>query len=136
MILPKKIQDIIEDFKSLETNTEKYEELLTYADDLAEMPAEYKVQENLVPGCTSVVYIKTTIKEGKVQFFGSADSYLVKGLVAILINSFSGTEAKDFLEVQPDFLTELGLAETLSATRANASINIFNMMKKQTRLLF
>ena len=135
MKLPKKLQEIIDNFKLLDTNTEKYEELLQYGEELDEMPLEYKVSENLVPGCTSVVHIKSILKDDKLHFYGSSDSYLVKGLVAILVQGCSGMTPEEFLSLSPDFLVDLGLTETLSATRANASINIFNLMKQQTEEL-
>ena len=135
MILPTNLQEIINEFKSLETNTEKYEELLIHGEELEDMPIKFKTKENLVPGCTSVVYIKGEIIEGTVQFYGSADSYLVKGLVSILVNGFAHMKATEFIQVQPNFLIELGLTETLSANRANASVNIFNMMKEQIKKL-
>ena len=131
MKLPEKLEEVIEDFKTLETNTEKYEELLQYGEELEDIPTEFKTKENLVPGCTSVVYIKGIIEDDRVKFYGSSDSYLVKGLVAILVNGFAHMKASTFIQVQPNFLIELGLTETLSSTRANASVNIFNMMKEQ-----
>ncbi len=135
MKLPAKLQEIIDDFKTLETNTEKYEELLNYGEELEEMPTEFQTKENLVPGCTSIVYIKITIKNNKINIYGSADSYLVKGLVAILLEGLNGISKEELLNLKPDFLIELGLNETLSATRANASINIFNMIKEQAKQL-
>lgn len=135
MTLPKKIQQIIEEFRTLTTNTEKYEELLQYGEELENMPEEYKTDDNLVPGCTSVVYIKTILENNTLKFYGSSDSYLVKGLVAILTQGFNGTTPEEFLETSPDFLLELGLTETLSSTRVNASVNIFNLMKEQTKHL-
>ncbi len=135
MKLPAKLQEIIDDFKTLETNTEKYEELLNYGEELDEMPKEYQTKENLVPGCTSIVYIKTISENNKINIYGSADSYLVKGLVAILVEGLKGITVEELLNLKPDFLIELGLNETLSATRANASINIFNMIKEQVKQL-
>lgn len=136
MKYPIKLQEIIDDFSLLETNTEKYEELLNYGEELEDMPEEFKIKENLVPGCTSIVYIKTTLKHDIVTIYGSADSYLVKGLVAILIQGLHGLTPQEINDITSDFLTELGLNETLSTTRANASINIFSMIKAQVQKLY
>lgn len=130
---PQKLQKLIDDFKSLENKTEKYEELLVYADELAEFPDSERKQENLVPSCTSIVYIIAELKDGNVYFQGDSDSYLVKGLVAVLITGLHGMSIEDFLQLQPDFITEFGLTESLSATRANASLNIFKTMQEKVK---
>ena len=133
MTLPEKLQEIIEDFKSLDDRTEKYEELLHYATKLPAMPGELKTKENLVPGCQSIVHVYVEVIDGKLNIVADADSHLVKGLCAILVLGLQDMQAQDFLNLTPDFIAEFGLAESLSPNRANASLNIFTTLQQQVK---
>jgi cysteine desulfuration protein SufE len=133
MTLPKKIKDIIEDFSHLDSKTEMYEELLHYAEQLPHMPGELKTKDNLVPGCQSVVHVYAEVIDGKVELAADADSNLVKGLCAILVLGFQGCNAQMLAETKPDFLNKLGLSDSLTPSRANASLNIFTTLQEQVK---
>lgn len=132
-MLPEKLQKIIDEFNELEDNEEKYELLMEYGEKLAGVRAEDKQTINLVPGCISVVYIKTEIKDGKVEIYGEADSLLVKGLVQILVEGLNGMNVNDFTKLDEEFLTAFGLNNTLTPSRNNASKNIFLKIKEQVQ---
>ena len=133
--LPTKLQVIIEDFQSLETREEKYEELIQYGSELEEFPESLMTGQNFVAGCTSDIYLSVCIDEGKVHFKGYAESLLVKGLIAILFRGFNETEVDDFLAVRPDFIKTLGITESLTASRANTALTVFNTMQTRIRQL-
>lgn len=134
-MLPEKIKETIDEFQTFDLPEEKYELLLEHAKVIGDYPDELRNTKHLVPGCISVVYIDSQIQDDKVYFQGSADALLVKGLVAILVNGLSGMQKEDFLKLSPDFITEFGVNENLTPSRANASHNIFKFMQKQVAAL-
>jgi cysteine desulfuration protein SufE len=127
--MTERLQLIIEEFKALPE--EKYELLVEYGKKLPPYPEEFKTNEHLVPGCISVVYIASEIRDGRVHFKGYADSLLVKGLVAILVLGLEDMHVKDFLDMDASFLLQFGLNDSLTPSRANASLNIFKLMQRQ-----
>lgn len=131
IVLPPKLERIVERFKRRSNPKQRYEQLLWYAKKLPEMPEESKIPENKVNGCVSQVYITAHLEDGKVLYQGDSDAQLVKGLVALLIEGLNGSTPQEIMQVTPDFIEETGLKVSLTPSRANGFYNIFQMMKKK-----
>ena len=132
-MIPAQLQEIIGEMNEFSLPEEKYELLIEYGKSLGKYPEEKKTNQYLVPGCMSVVYINSEVREGKVYFQGYADALLVKGLVAILIQGLNGMAVDDFKNLDGSFLTQFGLNDSLTPSRANASLNIFKLMQRQVQ---
>lgn len=61
------------------------------------MDDEYKIASNIVHGCTSQVWLICEEKDGKLFFYGTSDAVIVKGLVFLILQIFSG-EDKEILK--------------------------------------
>jgi cysteine desulfuration protein SufE len=129
--LPPKLEKIVDRFKRRSNPKQKYEQLLLYAKKLPEIPEEAKIPENKVSGCVSQVYITANLESGRVHYQGDADAQLVKGLVALLIEGLNYLTPDAILQVEPNFIEEMGLKASLTPSRANGFYNIFQMMKKK-----
>ena len=53
-------------------------------------PNVMKVDTNLMHGCMSKVWITNRVEDGRHYFSGFSDAIIVKGLVTMMIESFSG----------------------------------------------
>jgi cysteine desulfuration protein SufE len=133
--LPPKLKKIVDRFKRRSNPKQKYEQLLLYAKKIPEMPEEAKISENKVSGCVSQVYITAALESGKVHYQGDADAQLVKGLVALLIEGLNDLTPEEILQVEPNFIEEMGLKASLTPSRANGFYNIFQMMQKKALAL-
>lgn len=129
--LPPALARIVQRFQRLSEPKQRYEQLLWYAKRLKEFPETDKVPENRVPGCVSQVYLTAALDKGKVWFHGDSDSLLVRGLVGLLVEGFSGLTPAEILQVSPDFIQETGLNVSLTPSRVNGFYNIFQMMKRK-----
>ncbi len=129
--LPPAIAQIVQRFQRLSDPLQRYQQLIWYAKRLKEFPETDKVPENRVPGCVSQVYVTAALDEGKVWFHGDSDSVLVRGLVGLLVEGFSGLTPAEILQVSPDFIQETGLNVSLTPSRVNGFYNIFEMMKRK-----
>lgn len=72
-----------------------------------------------VPGCVSPVWLVGESRDGRCFFRSDAESPLVRGLVALVCELYSGAAPADILATEPALLEELGLLHTLSPTRLN-----------------
>ena len=70
-----------------------------------------------VPGCTSHVWLVPSLVDGVCQFYADADSPLVRGLVVLLADFFSGSSPSEILATDTDPLEVLDLTRHLSPTR-------------------
>jgi cysteine desulfuration protein SufE len=129
--LPPALTRIVQRFQRLSDPMQRYQQLLWYAKRLKEFSETDKVPENRVTGCVSQVYVTAALDEGKVWFHGDSDSLLVRGLVGLLVEGFSGLTPAEILQVSPDFIQETGLNVSLTPSRANGFYNIFQMMRRK-----
>ena len=74
---------------------------------------------NLVRGCVSRVHLVGELRDGRCHFRADADSPLVRGLVALLCEFFSGATPAEIAASAADPLGELDLTKNLSPTRQN-----------------
>jgi cysteine desulfuration protein SufE len=129
--LPSSLAKIVERFQRRSNPKQKYEQLLWYAHKLPEMSEAAKTEENKVRGCLSQVYITASLEDGKISYQGDSDAQLVKGLVAFLIEGLNNLTPEEIIEIEPDFIEDTGLNVSLTPSRANGFVNIFQMMKKK-----
>ncbi len=133
--MPPNLARIVERFGRVSDPKQRYEQLIWYGKRLQEFPETDKVPENKVPGCVSQVYVTAVLEQGKVWFAGDSDSYLVKGLVGMLVEGFNGLTPAKILAISPDFITATGLNVSLTPSRINGFYNIFQMMKAKASQL-
>jgi cysteine desulfuration protein SufE len=82
-------------------------------------PAE-RTDAHRVRGCVSLVHLVGELDAGgRCHFRCDADSPLVRGLVALLCDFFSGAMPAEIVASDADPLETLGLARHLSPTRRN-----------------
>ena len=123
-------QEIIEEFSMYEDWMDKYGYLIELGNDLEDLDAKDKNDQNLIKGCQSRVWLVADMKDGKIHFRGESDAVIVKGLVALLLRVVSGRTPKELLETELHFIDDLGLKQHLSPTRSNGLL----AMVKQIRL--
>ena len=88
---------------------------------------EAKVEENLVAGCQSVLYLECTSRGGALYFNADSDALISKGLAALLVYLYSGEPASSLFTHPPQFLQGLGLQ--LSPARSNGLASLYAKMR-------
>ncbi|MEY3608066.1 MAG: hypothetical protein RLZZ447_854 [Verrucomicrobiota bacterium] len=83
------------------------------------LPATERIDAHRVPGCVSVVWLTGREEAGRWIFRADADSPVVRGLLLLLCEVYSGTETAAIAACERDPLAELGLLRELSPTRRN-----------------
>ena len=122
-------QEIIEEFDVFEQWMDKYEHIIDLGKSLPLIDAQFKVEANLIKGCQSRVWLHAEKQSDKVIFTADSDAVMTKGIIALMIRVFSYQHAKDIVEANTDFITQIGLKEQLSPTRANGLLAMVKQMK-------
>jgi cysteine desulfuration protein SufE len=126
----KEIQnEIIDEFSMFDDWMQRYEYIIELGKSLPLIKEEYKTEQNLIKGCQSKVWLQGEQADDKIVFTADSDAILTKGIIAILIRTFSNQKAKDILDADTDFIDEIGLKEHLSATRANGLVSMIKNIK-------
>ena len=132
MNYPTNIQDMIDDFAFLDDWEDRYMHVIDLGKSLAPLPDGTRIEENKVKGCASQVWLVSDYTDGIWTFLGDSDAHIVKGLVAITIEIFSGRSAAEIAALDAnEILSKLGLAEHLSAQRSNGLASMIGRIKAE-----
>ncbi len=126
----KKCEEVKNIFEPL-TTEQRYQTLIEMGRKLPAFPAEHKTPDRIVPGCQSTLYLSTSYLNNKLFFQCSTDALISAGLAALLMNVYSGESPETILKCPPTFLSELGIAATLSPSRSNGLAHIHLRMKQE-----
>ena len=126
----KEIQDeIVDEFSMFDDWMQRYEYIIELGKTLPLIDEKYKTEENIIKGCQSKVWLQGEEQDGKIAFTADSDAILTKGIIAILIRTFSNQKPSAILEANTDFIDEIGLKEHLSPTRANGLVSMIKQIK-------
>jgi cysteine desulfuration protein SufE len=122
-------EEIIDEFSMFEDWMERYEYIIELGKSLPLIEDEHKLDENLIKGCQSKVWLYSNVKDDKVIFSADSDAILTKGIVALLLRVYSNQKPTDILTAESEFIDKIGLKEHLSPTRANGLISMLKQIK-------
>ena len=120
---------IIEDFEMFDDWMQKYEYLIDLGKELTPIEEKYKIEDNLIKGCQSRVWLHAERQDDKIIYTADSDAIMTKGIIAILINVLSNQKASEIISADLSFIDAIGLKEQLSATRANGLVSMIKKMK-------
>lgn len=122
-------EEIIEEFAMFDDWMQKYDYLIELSKDIPLISEEYRLNENLIKGCQSKVWLHAREIDGKVIYTADSDAIITKGIAALLIRVLSQQKAEDILENEMYFIDAIGLNEHLSMTRSNGLVSMIKQMK-------
>ena len=120
---------IVREFNLLGDWTERYKYIIKLGSKLPQLDSSKKIEHNIVKGCQSQVWLHAEFSEGKIIFEADSDAAITKGLVALMVHLYSNQTPSAILATEPTFITEIGMNEHLSPTRANGLASMVKQMK-------
>ena len=121
--------EIIDEFSLFDEWMDKYEHLIELGKDLPLIEEKYKVEENLIKGCHSRVWLHANLIDNKIIFTADSDAIITKGIVGMVIRVFSNHTPKEIAESELFFIDQIGLKEHLSPTRSNGLLAMVKQIK-------
>ncbi|MCL7764323.1 SufE family protein [Polaribacter sp. Z014] len=133
-------EEIIDEFSMFDDWMERYEYIIELGKSLPIIDDAHKLDENLIKGCQSKVWLFSELDNDVIKFSADSDAILTKGIVALLLRVYSNQKPVDILAANTDFIDEIGLKEHLSPTRANGLVSMIKYIKmyaiaQQTKLM-
>ncbi len=133
MPLPLKLQTAVDELASLDDKMMRYMLLLDYAEHLGEYPSEGKVDTYLVPGCVSRVWLDARHYDGAMHYRAAAEGQIAQGMVAMLVNGLDGETPEAVVAVDPSFIRDAGLSESLTPARQGGLASMLQRMQQAAR---
>jgi cysteine desulfuration protein SufE len=131
------IDDLVDDFELFEDWEERYRYIVDLGKNLVPMDEADKTEANKVRGCMSQVWMTCRNDNGSppvLTFTADSDAFIVKGLIAILMELYSGRTPPEILELDAtEALSKLGLASHLSPNRRNGFVSMVDRIKAEAR---
>ncbi len=130
-----KQKELIEDFSLFDDWEEKYSYLIDIGKNLPNMPESEKIEENIVKGCVSQVWMILTIKDNKIHLKADSDAQIVRGLIALLVKIYDGLDICEAKNIDMnDIFTQIGLDKHLSPNRRNGFFAMVEKIKNLEKL--
>lgn len=125
------IQDeIIEEFAILGDDMES---IIFYIMELGQqlpaLPEQYKVDENIIKGCQSKVWLTTSMEDDKIIFRADSNTEITKGLISMLIRVLSGQSAESIANADLYFIEKIGMSRVIGSQRSNGFAAMIRQMK-------
>ena len=117
---PENIQSMIDDFSFLTDWEDRYTHVIDMGRQLPPLSDAERNPATKVNGCVSQVWLVSDVVDGALVFRGDSDAHIVKGLVAVALEIFSGRNPAEIANLDAELILEkLDLSEHLSPQRSN-----------------
>ena len=129
------LETIMEDFAYLDDWEDRYRYVIELGKSLPPLAEAEKTEAHKVPGCASQVWLVSHPGEGadpEIRYEGDSDAHIVRGLVAIVLATYSGRKASDIARLDAtEIFSKIGLVEHLSAQRANGLRSMIRRIREE-----
>ncbi|NLR95429.1 SufE family protein [Rhizobium sp. P38BS-XIX] len=133
------LEKIIDDFSFLDEWEDRYRYVIELGKALPDLPEDKRTLENKVQGCASQVWLVTHVSGDPdnpiLTFEGDSDAHIVRGLVAIVLATYSGKPAFEIATLDAiDIFGKIGLVEHLSSQRANGLRSMVKRIREEASI--
>ncbi|RJX81398.1 SufE family protein [Pseudomonas sp. LS-2] len=130
MNMPGDARTALETFNASLSWEQRARLLMQWGERLPAMTDEEKIDDHLVDGCESKVWLLGDVIDGHWQFRAASDARLIRGLVALLLTRVNGLSAQELQQVDlTDWFKQLGLSRQLSPSRSNGLNAVLQKMR-------
>jgi len=125
------IQDeIIKEFSLLSEDLEMATlYIMESGDKLEPLEDKDKIDDNLVKGCQSKVWLVSELKDGKVYFKADSNAAITKGLIYLLVRILNGKSPDGIIDADLYFKDKIGMNRFIGTQRSNGFAAMIKQMK-------
>jgi cysteine desulfuration protein SufE len=112
--------DIVDTLTFFDSWDDRYKYIIDLGKELPPMDVADHVDENLIRGCQSKVWLSSESREGRLFFNVDSDAFIVKGLLAIVMAAYNGKTPAQIRAFDINaFFESIDLMRHLSTTRGS-----------------
>lgn len=128
--------DIREDFSWLDDWEARYAHIIDLGKANPPLEPHERTEETRVRGCASQVWLVTGWEDGKMVLRAESDAMIVSGLIALLVQLYSGASRDEILSFDAKgFLDEIGVSGALTAQRSNGLASMLSRIQDDAKAL-
>ena len=123
-------EEIISEFEILGDDREsKIFYIMELGQTLPAMAESMKVDENIIKGCQSKVWLTGELADDRVKFNADSNTEVTKGLISLLVRVLSGQKPQDIMESELFFIEKIGMGQLIGSQRSNGLSSMIKQMK-------
>lgn len=112
--------DILDSLSFFDSWEDRYKYIIDLGRELPPLDEQARVEQNMVRGCQSQVWLTSRNEGGRLYFDADSDAFIVKGLLAVVLAAYNGRTPEEILAFDiEDYFNRLNLLKHLSVTRGN-----------------
>ena len=122
--------EIVEEFAFLSSDREStifY--IMELGQKLPKLEDKYKIDENIIKGCQSKVWLTAQLVDDRVTFNADSNTDITKGLISLLIRIFSNQKVDDIIDSDLFFIEKIGMGNIIGSQRSNGLLAMIKQMK-------
>lgn len=117
-------QRMIEEFLQLGEWAERYQYLIELGGKLPAMRTSWRTDRSRVPECRGDTFLAGESRDGRLFLHAASDIPILAGVLALIVEVYSGMPASEVLRHPPMLLDRIGLTHNLSRHRRAALLHI------------
>ncbi len=125
------IQDeIVEEFALLDGDMEMSNiYLMELRQKLSLLAEEHRIEDNIVKGCQSKVWLVPELVDDKISFQADSNTAITKGLVSLLVRVLSNQTPQNIIETDLYFISKMGMDRFIGTQRSNGFLSMIKQIK-------
>lgn len=131
MSIAEKQEALAEDFLVFDDWMDRYQLLLDKAKAMDALPEAERRDVMKVPGCQSQVWVDVKLVDGHMQIRAASDALITAGLIALLVEVYSGHTPTEIATTPFTLAERIGLGSHLSPSRANGFANMVKRIRAE-----
>ena len=108
-----------EDLEMLTENMDKYQYLIDLGSKNS-MPAEFRIETFIVPGCMSQVWLVPKFENNLVSFMADSDAHITKGVATLVADIFSNA-TKEEIQNKKESIKNVLIEDDISTHKSRLS---------------
>lgn len=129
MTIHEKRDALVETLSLLPDNDERFTYLIGLGRRYPTMDPKDRLDERLLPGCISRLWLLPEYRDSRCHFQMDADAQITKGIAAVVCQLYSGETPRDIIDMDIQFLADVGVTQLLSPNRRNGLSSLRSRIK-------
>jgi len=123
-------RELIDQFQMLDGDMEMtLQYIMELGQALPEMGEAEKIDDHIVKGCQSKVWLTASGDDQQVQYHADSNTAITKGLVSMLLKVINGMPAKKILDADFFFPEKIGMNRFIGTQRSNGFAAMIKQIK-------
>jgi len=96
---------------------------------LEALPEVARIEENIIKGCQSKVWLIAEEQDGKVHYMADSNTDITKGLITLLLRVLNNRAPEEILNAKLDFVERIGMGSIIGSQRSNGFASMIKQIK-------